>query len=267
MFFCPLVSGSSGNATVVSHGNTTILIDAGRSGRQIDETLRNAGVDPKRLTAIFVTHEHTDHIQGVGILSRRHHIPIYATEGTWAAMDIRGTLGKIAADHRRCADVARSVDLGDLCVTPFAIPHDATQPVGYRFLFGQDHIAVVATDIGYLSHSVESACVGAMVALLESNHDVDMLRHGPYPWDLQQRILGKRGHLCNEDAGQLASQMIRTGTRRLYLGHLSKDNNHPTVALRTVKKVLKDNRVVATNDCKISVAKRDVCSESFRYPS
>ncbi|MDD3470071.1 MAG: MBL fold metallo-hydrolase [Thermoguttaceae bacterium] len=263
MFFCPLVSGSSGNATVISHGKTTVLIDAGRSGCQIDETLRDAGVDPKQLTAIFVTHEHSDHVQGVGILSRRHHIPIYATEGTWAALDLRGGVGKIAADHRRCVAVKRSLDLGDLCVTPFTIPHAAAQPVGYRFLAGRDHVAVVATDIGYLSSSVESACVGAAVALLESNHDVDMLRNGPYPWDLQQRILGKNGHLCNEDAGQLASLMIRAGTRRLYLGHLSKDNNHPTVALHTVKKVLKENHVIAMNDCKISVAKRDLCSESF----
>ena len=265
MFFCPLVSGSSGNATIVAHGQTVLLVDAGRSGRYLEESMRAAGVAPERLTAILVTHEHADHIQSVGVLSRRYRIPIYATEGTWETMEEKRLIGRIAVEHRRVLVPGHGCGIGELGVVPFQIPHDAAQPVGYRFRDGNGMTAVVATDLGYLSPAIEAACLNATVALIESNHDVEMLRSGPYPKDLQERILGNRGHLCNEAAAQLATTMIRHGTRRIYLGHLSQENNHPAVAIRTVRRILKESGIDLNRDCSLSVADRHLSSEPTRF--
>ncbi|MDO4559032.1 MAG: MBL fold metallo-hydrolase, partial [Planctomycetia bacterium] len=248
----------------VALGQKVLLVDAGRSGRYLEESMRSVGVDPGRLTAILVTHEHSDHIQSVGVLSRRYHIPVFATEGTWAIIDEKRLIGRIAVGDRRCLVPGQICGIGELGVAPFDIPHDAAQPVGYRFQSTTGQTAVVATDLGHLSRSIEAACTGAMIALIESNHDVEILRCGPYPRDLQERILGDRGHLCNESAGQLAVRMIRHGTRRIYLGHLSQENNHPAVALRTVRRILTESGVDLKRDCTLTVAERHISSEPTR---
>ena len=261
MIFCPLISGSSGNATLVSHGRTTVLVDAGRSGVQIEDLIRIAGLEPKQLSMIVVTHEHADHVQGVGVLSRRYRIPVHATEGTWAALDRRKAVGRLSPEMRRVLTPGKPLDAGDLLIMPFEIPHDAAQPVGYRFLAGTQTAAVVATDLGEPTTIVESACVGVSVALVESNHDIAMLRDGPYPKELQERILSRYGHLCNETAGWLVALMLRHGARRLYLGHLSQENNHPAVALETVRRILRESGIDPTRHGNVCVADRHRCSE------
>ena len=177
MIFCPLYSGSSGNALFVQYGGTRLLIDAGKSGKMITEALDMIGVDPKTLNGILVTHEHTDHIAGVGVLARKYKLPVYATYATWAAMDDK--VGKIPEGCRRTFDTFSDFYLGDIGVVPFSIPHDAADPVGYRLWGGSVSIST-ATDLGFFARTVRDAVAGSSLVLLESNHDPAMLMRNPH---------------------------------------------------------------------------------------
>lgn len=231
MIFCPLYSGSSGNSLFVQCGGTRVLVDAGKSGKTITDALEFIGVDPASLDAILITHEHSDHIAGAGILSRRFKLPIYATPGTWAGMEKK--LGKIPEGCRRTFERDQDFYLGQLGVAPFAIPHDAEEPCGFRFWGGSVSLAT-ATDLGYFSENVRSAVAGSDLVLLESNHDPDMLRWNEhYSAALKKRILGRYGHLSNEAAAAAVVQLVETGVRNVILGHLSGENNRPELALTT----------------------------------
>lgn len=231
MIFCPLYSGSSGNALFVQYGGTRLLIDAGKPGKTLEEALRQIGVAPDSIDAMLVTHEHSDHIAGVGVMCRRYHLPVYASEGTWAAMD--GKVGSIPAGCRRTFDADSDFYLGDIGVTPFRIPHDAAEPVGYRLWGGSVSIAT-ATDLGHFPRRVRDAIAGSSLVLLESNHDPDMLRmNGHYSAALKQRILGDHGHLSNDACADALIQLANTGVRHVILGHLSGENNLPELALST----------------------------------
>lgn len=234
--FVSLVSGSSGNSTFVSDGKTKLLVDCGMSGKSLEKSLESIGERAAELSALLITHEHIDHVKGAGIIARRYNIPIYATAGTHSAMEI----GKVS-DECRC--IAESeFEIGSIGVKSFAIPHDAAEPVGYSF-FACGEKVTVATDIGHMSDEVLENISESDRILLESNHDVEMLRLGSYPYQLKQRILGDNGHLSNDIAAETAVRLAQSGTRSIMLGHLSNENNYPQIAFSTVMNRLMADRI------------------------
>lgn len=255
MYFCPLFSGSSGNALFCQYGNTRLLIDAGKPGRQLEEAMGSIGVDPGTLSGILITHEHSDHIHGAGILSRKYHLPLYATPGTWAAME--GKIGKIQPEFRREIQAERDFYLGEIGVVPFPIPHDAADPVGFR-LYGGSLSVSTATDLGHFSRYVYDQIAGSDLILLESNHDPDMLRANPhYNAMLKARILGDHGHLSNESCAEALLRLVAAGTGTVLLGHLSGENNTPELARRVSTEILAREGITAGRDMRLDVALRD----------
>lgn len=257
MKFCPLYSGSSGNSIFISSKNAKILIDAGLPGKRIENALKEINEAVDGVDAIFVTHEHTDHTKGVGVLSRRYDIPIYANVLTWKAM--LKNIGKIKENNIKIIDSKSTIDIKDLQINGYRISHDAVDPMGYAVRCGGRKVCV-ATDLGYFSKEVRKAVEGSDVVLLECNHDVEMLKFGPYPYPLKKRILSEVGHLSNEDCGKAIVTMIDDNCKRVVLGHLSKTNNYPELAYQTVLSVLHENKVEINKDVFIDMAKRDMPS-------
>lgn len=255
---CSLFSGSSGNCIFISHNDTALLIDAGVSGRRIEEALKSIGESFERIAGIFITHEHSDHISGAGILARRYKVPIYANEKTWAAM--RPFMGKLTPDCIRYINVGETVAVGDIEVKPFQIPHDAACPVGYNFFIHGKKVTI-ATDIGHMNKDLLGHLTKSDMILLESNHDIEMLKTGRYPWPLKQRILGEYGHLCNDMAGEVVAYLAQNGTKSFLLGHLSKENNFPELAYQTVCNALKEKCINPQKDIYLEVALRDRVSK------
>ena len=262
--FSPLFSGSSGNAVYVGCDTTHLLVDAGMSGSRIIAALQGVGVNPKELTAILVTHEHIDHIRGVGVLARKFDIPVYATPGTWNAMADK--LGAVADKNRRTFDAGTGFSLGDIDVLGFPTPHDAAESCGYTFELGRSRFAL-ATDIGCVRDGWFKCVEGADAVLLESNYDPDMLQAGPYPYELKKRILSRRGHLSNDDAGETAARLVRAGARQIVLGHLSKENNFPELALKSVESALEEAGITPQVDVDLRVALRDSTTGIFSVGS
>ncbi|BBO69146.1 MBL fold metallo-hydrolase [Desulfosarcina alkanivorans] len=230
-----LASGSRGNATYVSDGHTAILVDAGLSGVEIQRRMASKGLDPKNLDAILVSHEHTDHIHGVGVLSRRFGLRVYISDGTRQAT---GTaLGKLAdVCPFRCG---HAFTIGRLAIHPFSISHDAMDPAG--FTIGCNGAKVgVATDLGVVTGVVKNHLAACDILILEANHDPQMLIDGPYPWPLKQRIRGRSGHLSNDDAALLLETIKHERLAHVILAHLSEENNTPAKARQAVKAVLND---------------------------
>ncbi len=259
--FCPLYSGSSGNCTYVSDGTTGILIDAGLSGRQIIDALAQIGVLPETLGGIVLTHEHADHVKGAGVMSRRFHLPLYANAGTWQGMPRQ--VGEIPAGLARTFDTEVSFYIGGLAVQPFSIPHDANDPVGFRVYAGA-HSVATATDMGYVRRSVVDAVSGADVVLWESNHDPDLLMRNPhYPSALKQRILGRRGHLSNEDSAKGVLSLLENGVHHVVLGHLSGENNTPELAMDTSLRALEREGVAIGEEMTLYMAWRDHVGQEY----
>ena len=255
LIFCPLFSGSSGNALYIGAGETRILIDAGLSGRAVSEALTGIGVLPETLNGILVTHEHSDHVKGVGILSRKYHLPVYANARTWEAMERQ--VGNIAPALRREFATNESFFIGDFTIMPFAIPHDAADPVGYRVYCGQCSVAT-ATDMGYFSAKVYDALSGVDLLVLESNHDIDMLHANEhYTAALKNRILGRHGHLSNEACAEALWMLYQTGVRHVVLGHLSHENNTPELAMQTVCEAMQAHGLEIGSDIMVDMAWRD----------
>ena len=192
MKFCSLYSGSSGNSIFIASDNTRVLIDAGLAGKKIDEALKHIGEEASSIDGIFITHEHIDHIKGVGVLSRKYDIPIYANDNTWAVME--KNIGKIKEHNIRIMDRRSSIAIKDLEIRSFNIPHDAIAPVGYTVSSGGKNASVV-TDFGVFTEEIRDNIIDSDIILLESNHDINMLRMGPYPYNLKLRVLGENGHL------------------------------------------------------------------------
>lgn len=260
--FCPVVSGSSGNSVYIGTDYTHLLIDAGVSGKAIQEGLSTINVEGGMLDGIFITHEHSDHIKGVGVLSRRFDLPIYATEGTWNAME--SGLGKIARKNKKIIYSGEKLELNDLVISPFDIPHDAAEPVGYSVMAG-DVKMTVATDLGHISDSVKNGIADSDILLLEANHDIDMLKRGPYPYTLKQRILGEFGHLANENAGKLLSEMTTKRLKHVFLGHLSSENNTPSLAYKAVESILYENGIKVGRDFSMELANRHSISRCIEF--
>ena len=259
MIFCSLYSGSSGNSIFVSSGKTNILIDAGLPGKKIDEALKSIDKNPSSIDGIFVTHEHSDHIKGVGILSRKYDIPIYANDKTWSAME--SSLGKIKEHNIKIMDRRSVVHIGDLDVKSFVTPHDAIAPVGYTITNKNKKVSI-ATDFGVFTREIYDNIKESDVILLESNHDVNMLQVGIYPYYLKQRILGQKGHLSNDNAGRLLGEILHDDMKAVMLGHLSKENNYEALALATVcAEITMGDNPYKAEDFPIQIAKRDEPSQ------
>lgn len=251
--FCPLVSGSSGNSTYISNGNTHILVDAGISCKQLVEHIKQLGVDPTEINGVFITHEHIDHIKGAGVLSRKYNIPVYATPGTWKG--IGTTVGEFAPENIRFVTPDKMTLVGDLCVKPFAIPHDTIEPVAYS-VFTESAKMTVATDIGHVTEKIKENIYDSDVLLFEANHDIDMLKKGKYPWHLKKRILGENGHLSNVAAGETLSEIMSGSLKYIFLGHLSSENNEPHLAYETVDKILENNHIKVGKHVQMDMASR-----------
>ena len=228
-----LASGSRGNATYISDGLTAILIDAGLSGVEIQRRMAAKGLDPNSLDAILVSHEHSDHIQGVGVLSRRFGLTVYINDGTRLASG--NTLGKLcgvfpfSCGHR--------FTIGSLAIHPFSISHDAEDPAGFTIACDGGKVGV-ATDLGIATGVVKTHLKACDILVLEANHDSQMLIEGPYPWPLKQRIRGRHGHLSNHDTALLLADLQHDRLAHVILAHLSEENNTPEKARQTVKTAL-----------------------------
>lgn len=256
MRLCSIASGSSGNCVYVGSETTHLLVDVGISGKRTECGLRELGLNVRDIDGILVTHEHTDHINGLGVIARKYEIPIYATAGTIAAIRAYGGIGDVTEGLFREVQEDRKFTIKDLTVNPMHISHDAAQPVGYRIFYGNKRVAV-CTDLGvYNDYTVE--CLKGMDALLlEANHDVNMLQVGPYPYYLKQRILGERGHLSNENSGRLLCRILHDGLKTIFLGHLSKENNLPELAFESVRmEINMGDTPYRAGDFDIRVAKR-----------
>ena len=230
---CALASGSRGNSIYLAGGGCALLIDAGLSGREIEKRLHQQNLDPRDLKAILVTHEHTDHIRGVGVLARRFNLPVYLTAPTHRALP--DSLGHLPALHYFQPGVG--FKLAGFHVHPFALSHDAADPVGFTFACNGLRIGM-ATDLGVATGLVAERLKGCHLLMIEANHDTTMLMDGPYPWHLKQRIRSRNGHLSNEAAGELLTSVAHPDLRQIVLGHLSETNNSPGVAHQTVQHAL-----------------------------
>lgn len=233
--FSVLASGSTGNAIYVETDQHKFLVDAGFSGKQMEELFKQINRNPKDLSGILVTHEHSDHIKGVGILARKYQLPIYANEKTWHAMS--PLIGEISTDLKFVFPMETVKSFGSLDIESFGVSHDAAEPMFYVFHQAGKKIVII-TDTGYVSNRMIGIIKNADYYVFESNHDVEMLRMGKYPWNLKRRILSDIGHVSNEDAGLAMSECIGDQTKGIYLAHLSKDNNMKELARMSVSQVL-----------------------------
>lgn len=255
----PLFSGSSGNAILVSAADTRILVDAGMNCKKIVEALNMVKVNPFDLSAILVTHDHSDHISGLDVFTRKFSIPIYATRDTWSG--IRRAEKK---PHLPSLDneviPEEDFTIGDFNILAFSTPHDTTGSCGYMFSTISNR-AAIATDIGYMTPVIFDHLKGCDGILLEANYDKDMLWNGEYPYYLKKRIDGNYGHLCNDDCASTVASLCKSGTKHFILGHLSKENNLPQVAERTVIRALEAEDLVRDRDFTLRIANRYVPTE------
>lgn len=260
MRLCSIASGSSGNCIYVGNETTGILVDAGISKKRIVEGLRQIGVNPASLKAIVITHEHSDHIKGLGVMLRQYDIPIYATKETIEGILMSKSVGEIQKEffHEILPNEGFYID--EIEVNPFSICHDANNPVCYTFSYSGHKIGV-ATDLGTYDDYIIKNLTGCEILLLEANHDVNMLQVGAYPYSLKRRILSDEGHLSNDTSGRLLCTLIHSGLKYIFLGHLSKENNYPELAYETVKYELKKQGIMEQFDFFMGVAKRDEPSQ------
>lgn len=238
--FSVLASGSTGNAFYIESNKEKLLVDAGLSGKQLDRLFSQVNVNPAELSGILVTHEHSDHIKGLGIIARKYNLPIYANEKTWKAME--KSIGKLTVDQKFHFNMEEVKTFGDIDVESFGVSHDAAEPMFYTF-HNQDKKVALVTDLGYVSDRIKKTIAGADAYVFEANHDVGMLRMGRYPWSVKQRILGDSGHVSNEDSGLALSDVIENKTKRIYLAHLSQDNNMKDLARMSVDNILQERGI------------------------
>ncbi len=261
---CSIASGSSGNCICVGSANTHILVDAGISGKRIEDGLNEIDLKTSEMQGILITHEHIDHIAGLGVLARRYGIPMYTTEGTKDAILHSRSVGKVEESlfHVICPE--EEFTIGNLTIRPISISHDAADPVAYKIKNADKSLAIV-TDLGNYTQTIVDELQGLDALLLEANHDVNMLQMGGYPYPLKQRILGDRGHLSNERSGQLLCELLHDNFGTVLLGHLSKENNYEKLAYEAVRlEVTMGDNPYKADDFPMYVAKRDTVSDIIR---
>ena len=261
--FCSLFSSSSGNATYVGTATDGILIDAGVSAKRLKSALLQREIDPASIRAVFVTHEHSDHISGLRVFASSLHIPVYATRGTLVGLEEAGALSEKYPVFELPAGSDAAV--GDMNVHAFATPHDSLESCGFTVTFGDERKLAVCTDIGHMTNEIMRNLLGCDLVMLESNHDVGMLENGPYPYFLKRRILSDRGHLSNAACADVAAQLVEHGTTRLFLGHLSAENNLPELAFQTSYCALCECGAVADRDYILKVNPRENNDDVVRF--
>lgn len=228
--FCPLFSGSSGNSYYIGSASSGILIDAGRTAKQLINMLDFCGIEADAVKAIFITHEHSDHVKGLRVLASRYHIPVYSSCGTLGALEEMGCLN----GNFQSNEIDESgAECAGMYIKPFHTSHDSAESVGYRVQTHDGRSIAVSTDLGYMSDEVRSAISGTDLVVLESNHDIGMLNNGPYPYPLKKRILSDTGHLSNLACADELCGLAGSGTMRFVLAHLSSENNTPELAYQT----------------------------------
>lgn len=250
--FCSLYSGSTGNSLFVESNSTKLLIDAGESCKKIEEGLANINVNINEINAILVTHEHSDHVKGLGTLSKKHNIPVFANVGTWNSMIEQKD--KISLENIRTFNTNEDFQIGDLSITPFSIPHDATDPCGFNIYHHNSKISI-ATDLGHVTEDIIYHLENSSFIMLESNYDPEILKCSSYPYSLKRRISGPTGHLSNDIAGKIISHLIDSGLKSAMLGHLSKENNFPELAYKTVVEQILESHY-HEDSIRLSVANR-----------
>lgn len=249
--FCPLFSSSSGNCIYIGTSDGGILIDAGVSAKRITSALDSIGVSPESIGAIFITHEHSDHVNGLRVFAGSRNIDVYASAGTLGALDSMCILNSKFTAHEIDESGAEAAGI---YVKPFATPHDAAQSCGYTAVTPDGRRISVATDLGHMTDTVMNAIYGSDLVMLESNHEIDLLRRGPYPYPLKQRILSDRGHLSNTACSDAAVKLLDSGTVRFMLGHLSKQNNTPELAYETTHSAFTVHGAKSGSDYLLGVA-------------
>lgn len=252
MSVCVLASGSKGNSTYISSGRSSILIDAGLSGIELERRMASQNLSTSNLKAILLTHEHTDHIQAAFVLSKRYKIPVYASSAT---IDALGDKKKSLHETREFV-CGNSFRIGGMEIQPFSISHDAADPAGFTVTSGTRKMGV-ATDLGIATSLVKTRLMNCSLVMIEANHDPVMLASGPYPWTLKQRVRSRLGHLSNQEAKELVTQIIHPGLKQVIIGHVSEKNNTAEMALGTVSEALRGRKVG------ITVARQSSASDVF----
>lgn len=262
MEFCSLASSSSGNSQYIASKDTKILLDAGLSGKYIKNSLVNIDVNIDDIDAMLITHEHMDHIKGVGVLMRRHNIPIYLTEGTWLGLSDK--IGKVDMSKVHIIKNNEIFDIKDLQIRTHKVTHDANDPVAYSLTDGKNSIGIM-TDLGDYNQELLKELRKCDLVMLEANHDEEMLKTGSYPYSLKRRILSEFGHLSNDISGEIAMDIVKYGsTKHILLGHLSRENNFPELAFETVKCILENAGLKLGHDVMLNMTYRDKISQYYR---
>ncbi len=248
---CQLFSGSSGNSIFISDRGTKILVDAGVSAKRISEALSKIEESPEEIDAIFITHEHFDHIKGLRVLASRHNIPVFADRRVLERLqsDTKSDYSKVQME-----EVSENMLLGGVEIVPFEVSHDSAACLGYRFNMKGGKSVSVCTDTGFVPASAKKALKGSQMVFLESNHEIMMLENGPYPYILKQRILSRKGHLSNADCAEFATFLLKNGTTRINLSHLSLENNTPDIAKITTLSALTEAGFKSSYDFRLTVS-------------
>ena len=263
MRFCSIASGSSGNCIFAGSGSASVLIDTGLSGKRIEKGLNGIDMTTSDIDGILITHEHSDHIKGLGVLARRYEIPIYATGGTIDAIKNMDNIGKIPPDLFREIEEGKRFNIKDLTIDSFDISHDAAHPVGF-VIETEGSKACIATDMGIYDDKTVEMLSGSDILLVEANHDIRMLQTGRYPYYLKRRIMGEKGHLSNETAGRLVCSVLHDDIKHILLGHLSMENNYEELAFEAVcQEITLGECAYKAGDFDISIAKRQESSRLF----
>lgn len=247
MDFINIASGSKGNCTVVATKHTTVMIDDGLNIRTLTERARLANIDLSKINAILVTHEHSDHIKGLASLASKYSIPVYCHKESRDGLDIK------VFPYLTDTDMDKPFEIGDIEINPFRLPHDSNYNLGYR-LTDKKHSVTLATDLGCMNDAIFSNLQGSDLVMLESNHDIQMLKSGSYPFLLKQRILSKNGHLSNDDCADTICKLSKTGTKHFVLAHLSQDNNTPELAFECTQKALGKENIKEGLDAYVDIA-------------
>ena len=258
--FCSFASGSSGNSYLVKDDNTAVLIDAGISGKRILQGLEDTETPRDMVSALLITHEHIDHVKSIPVLTKRiPDLSVYANENTWEHIE-----RPVPMENREAFRTGREFKIGDMTIRSFPIPHDAAEPVGFS-IFEGDHQISIVTDVGHITEEIHEEILGADLLLLEANHEREMLLMGRYPYPLKQRILGDEGHLSNVSAGECLGRLVNENgkKRQVLLGHLSRENNDPHVAMLAVKNTLQEQDIIIGGDLQVQVARREERSRLY----
>lgn len=261
--FISFGSGSSGNCYYLGTATDGLIIDIGLGIRTLKKFCKEYGVQLNSIKRILITHDHADHIKSVGALSHDLNLPVYATHKVHEGIDHNYCVTrKVTAEHRIEIETGKAIQLGDFKVRPFAVPHDASENVGYEIEV-EGLVFVVITDVGSITDDIREAISHANYLVIEANHDVEMLKNGPYPKYLQDRILSGSGHLSNTSCGEALAENMTEGLKHVWLCHLSEENNHPELARKTVCGILRSYGIVPGSDFQLDVLRRKVPSEIY----